>query len=152
MWLTPQILNGPLWRSFAASGTVSYVCSALRPVIPDAIVLKHVWPELAASGHSRRVGHPGVWPKRCIHAERRGLMQISDSRYVLLFPLQSHPRDVKTESTPKCRAFRLASPISSYRPLKWRTGSAILKSLVREHRAHHSVLRCRRCDRYSPLK
>jgi hypothetical protein len=56
-------------------------------------------------------------------------MQISESRYVLLLPLQSHPRDVKTESTQKCRAFRLASPISSYRPLKWRTASAILKSL-----------------------
>jgi hypothetical protein len=107
------------------------------------------WP---ASGHSRRVGHHGVWPKRCIDAERRGLMQISESRYVLLLPLQSHPRDVQTESTPKCRAFRLASPISSPRPLNWRTGSAILKPLVREHRAHHSVLRCRRCDRYSPLK
>ena len=89
-----------------------------------------------ASGHSRRAGHYGVWPKRCIHPERRGLMQTSESRYVLLLPLQSHPRDVKTESTPKCRAFRLASPISSSRPLKWRTGSAILKSLVCEHRAH----------------
>ena len=77
-----------------------------------------------------------VWPKRCIHAERRGLMQISESRYVLLLSLQSHPRYVKTESTSKCRAFRLAPSISAYRPLKWRTGSAILKSLVREHRAH----------------
>ena len=84
---------------------------------------------LAASGHSRRVGHHGVWPKRCIHAERRGMMQISESRYVVTFPLQSHPRDVKTESTRKWRACRLAPPISSYRPLKGRTGSAILKSL-----------------------
>src|SRR6266540_2224810 len=84
---------------------------------------------LGASGQSRRVGHPGVWPKRCIHAERRGLMQIGDSRYVLLFPLQSDPRDVKTESAPKCRACRLALAILSYRPLKWRTGSAILESL-----------------------
>src|SRR6202521_3376411 len=85
---------------------------------------------MAASGHSRRVGHHGVWPKRCIHAERRGLMQISESRYVLLLPLQSHPRDVKTESTPKRRACGLAPPISSYKPLKWRTASAILKPLA----------------------
>ena len=46
-WLTPQILDGPLWRSFAAPATLSYVCSTLRPVIPDAIVLRHVWLELA---------------------------------------------------------------------------------------------------------
>jgi hypothetical protein len=45
-WLTPQILDGPLWRSFAAPATASYVCSTLRPVIPEAIVLRHVWPEL----------------------------------------------------------------------------------------------------------
>ena len=49
-WLTPQILDGPLWRSFAAPATASYVCSTLRPVIPDAIVLRHVWPELAELG------------------------------------------------------------------------------------------------------
>jgi hypothetical protein len=49
----PQILDGPLWRSFATPATASYVCSALRPVIPDAIVLRHVWPELAVSGGSR---------------------------------------------------------------------------------------------------
>src|SRR6266853_6244 len=67
-------------------------------------------------------------------------MQISESRYVLLFPLQTHPRDVKTESTPKCRACRLASAISSHGPLKWRTGSAILKSPVREHRAHTAFM------------
>src|ERR1700674_3632638 len=97
-------------------------------------------PELARVRPFASSGHHGVWPKRCIHAERRGLMQISESRYVLLFPLQSHPRDVKTESTPKCRAFRLASPISSYRPLKWRTGSAILDSLVRGHRAHTAFM------------
>src|SRR6202171_754667 len=83
----------------------------------------------AAFGHSRRVGHHGVWPNRCIRAERRGLMQISESRYVLLLPLQSHPRDVKTESTRNAMLFGLHPPISSYRPLKWRTGSAILKSL-----------------------
>jgi hypothetical protein len=81
-----------------------------------------------------------VWPKRCIHAERRGLMQISGSRYVLLLPLPSHPRDVKTESTRNAVLFGLHPPFSSYRPLNWRTGSAILKSLVREHRAHTAFM------------
>jgi hypothetical protein len=33
-------------------GAASYVCSTLRPVIPDAIVLGHVWPELADSSGS----------------------------------------------------------------------------------------------------
>jgi hypothetical protein len=119
--------------SIVSRATASYGCSALGPVILGVNFEGSERPEVAASGHSRRVGHHGVWPKRCIHAERRGLMQISESRYVLLLPLQSHPSDVKTESTPKCRAFRLASPISSYRPLKWPTASAILKSVVRKY-------------------
>jgi hypothetical protein len=38
-------------------------------------------------------------------------------------------RIVNTESTLQRRAFRLASSISSFRTLKWRTGSAILKAL-----------------------
>ena len=45
-WLTPQIVDGPL---FAAPVAATYVCSTLRPVIPDAIVLRHVWLELAES-------------------------------------------------------------------------------------------------------
>ena len=44
------------------------------------------------------------------HAERRGLMQISDGRYVLLFALQSHPRDVKTESAPNAVACEYVEP------------------------------------------
>jgi hypothetical protein len=38
------------------------------------------------------------------------LMQISESRYVLLLPLQSHPHDVKTESTRNAVLFGLHPP------------------------------------------
>jgi hypothetical protein len=39
-----------------------------------------------------------------------GLMQISESRDVLLLPLQSHPRDVQTESTRNAVLFGLHRP------------------------------------------
>ena len=39
----------------AYPATASYVCSTLRPVIPDPIVLRHVWPELADIGLLRMI-------------------------------------------------------------------------------------------------
>jgi hypothetical protein len=70
---------------------------------------------MAASGHSFEWGTL-AFGQSGVSMLNDGLMQIGDSRYVLQFPLQSHPRDVKTESAAKCRACRLVLSILSYRP------------------------------------
>jgi hypothetical protein len=36
-----------------APATTSYVCSALKPVIPDVSIRGYEWPEMAALGRSR---------------------------------------------------------------------------------------------------
>jgi hypothetical protein len=41
------------WELMASSRSAcsgSYICSALRPVFPDASFFTHEWPELAVSG------------------------------------------------------------------------------------------------------
>src|ERR1700681_4634628 len=52
----------------------------------------------------------------------------------------SGSRIVKTENTRNAVLVGLHPPFRRARPLKWRTGSAILKSLVREHRAHTAFM------------
>ena len=49
-------------------------------------------------------------------------------------------RIVKPENTRNAVLVGLHPPFRRARPLKWRTGSAILKSLVREHRAHTAFM------------
>ena len=49
---------------------------------------------------------------------------------------------VKTKSTRNAVLVGLHPPFRGARPLKWRSASAILKSLVREHRAHTAFM-CR---------
>jgi len=49
-------------------------------------------------------------------------------------------RDVKTENTRNAVLVGLHHPFRRARPLKWRSRSAILKPLVREHRAHTAFM------------
>ena len=49
-------------------------------------------------------------------------------------------RDVKTENTRNAVLVGLHPPFRRARPLNRRTGSAILKPLVREHRAHTAFM------------
>src|SRR5258705_10618944 len=54
--------------------------------------------------------------------------------------LWSDPGSVKTENTRNAVLVVLHHPFRRARPLNCRTGSAILKPLVREHRAHTAFM------------
>ena len=52
----------------------------------------------------------------------------------------THLRIVKTKNTRNAVLVGLHHPFRRARPLKWRPDSAILKPLVREHRAHTAFM------------
>jgi len=54
--------------------------------------------------------------------------------------LDASAHAVKTKNTRNAVLVGLHPPFRRARPLNWRTGSAILKSLVREHRAHTAFM------------
>ena len=58
-----QSLSAHFVHFFTAVATTSNVCSALRPVVPDVIFLRHEWPELAETMQKRDFGRISGVPK-----------------------------------------------------------------------------------------